>query len=163
MPVTFNVLRSRIQTEIVELGSQPWDMTASIPFQPTPLAEMLPRPTPRPTSTSTAAPKITETLLAGVTPASDVTGTPASETQSGFFPPKAGNMIIVDPQTGTGPITLAGGVQQIFRFQPPSPLSVAKAMDVVVYLDAEKAGIAPPLLELSWQPTSPPALAIPCL
>jgi tetratricopeptide (TPR) repeat protein len=153
MPVTYNVLRSRIQKEIVELGSQPWDMTASIPFQPTPLAEILPRPTPRPTSTPTAAPTITETLSAEGTPAKDLTGTPTLEAQGGFFPPKAGNMIIVDPQTGTGPITLAGGAQEIFRFQPPAPLSVAKAMDVVIYLDVEKVGISPPpLLYEFWNP-----------
>ena len=58
----------------------------------------------------------------------------------------------MDVQTGTGPTTLSAGRQEIFRFQPPEPLSVASALDLVIHLDAEKTGIAPPLLYELWNP-----------
>ena len=159
MPVTYNVLKSRIQTEVIELGSKPWDQTVSLTFQPTPLAEIHPRLTPRPTST----PTINETLAASGTPVKkDAIGTPrpgiskpgtsTPVTQDAIYSPRENDIVVVDFQTGTGPVTLSTGKKKIFRFQPSSALSFAKVMDVVVHLDAEKTGITPPLLYEFWNP-----------
>jgi tetratricopeptide (TPR) repeat protein len=154
MPVTFNVLKARIQTEIVELGNKPWDLSSSFAFQPTTVAEILPRLTPRPTS----VPLLTETPAAIVgTPGEKVTvvptsGTSTPDTQGALLYPREKDIIIVDFQTGTGSVNLPAGTQEIFRFQPASALSFSKIMDVVIHLNAEKSGLTPPLLYELWNP-----------
>jgi tetratricopeptide (TPR) repeat protein len=152
MPVTFNVLKSRIQTEIKTLGSQPWGLSSSITFQPTTVAEIQPRLTPRPTST----PLLTETSVVGVgTPAATVVPTSGNSTpdvQGAPLYPTEKDIIIVDFQTGTGSVTLPASTQEIFRFQPASALSFEKIMDVVIHLNTEKSGLTPPLLYELWNP-----------
>ena len=88
------------------------------------------------------------------TPSTPMPGTLTPDTQGAVYYPNEKNIVIVDIQTGTGPVTLSAGTQEIFRFQPSSALSFAKVMDVVVHLNAEKLGITPPLLYELWNPSN---------
>jgi hypothetical protein len=157
MPIYYTVLQERIRQEILGLGSEPWKDGVKIDFQPTQISDIQARLTPRPTFT----PSVTPTTTLTSTPVLSVTGTltmtetpsPTATLQPILLYPNNKDVVVVDPQIGTGTLSFSTNEQKVFRFQPAYGLTFDDVLDVVVHLDANEAGLAsPPMLYELWDP-----------
>lgn len=142
MPIMYSAIRKRIQKELLELGSEPLEQQVTIVIRSTPLPDIQSRPTPRPTTTSIFVDEGTPSGLAAT----------ESPLQDIMIRPNEPEIILVDADTGSGPLTFSTDERKVFHFQPSSKLSLENVLSVILHLDASEVDVDPPLLYEVWNP-----------